>query len=119
MNWIKQHKLLFVIVVLVLVGTVWYGLSQGGAPAPLLTTETVTSVGSTGADKGLVGTLLSLRAVTLSGTIFNQPAFLRLQDFSTPIIPEPVGRQNPFAPIDSQRGAATSSGNAQIFTPAR
>ena len=93
MNWIKQHKLLFIIIILVLVGTVWYGLSQSGAPAPLLTTETVTSTGSTGADKGLVGTLLSLRAVTLSGTVFSEPAFLSLQDFSTPIIPEPVGRE--------------------------
>jgi hypothetical protein len=119
MNWITQHKLLFAIIVLILVGMVWYGLAQSGADTPLLTTETVGTVGTTGPDKGLVGTLLALRAVTLSGTIFSEPAFLSLQDFSTPIIPEPVGRSNPFAPINSQTGNSTSTGNAQIFTPAR
>lgn len=90
------------VLVVVLVGGVWYGMSGGGAAQEqLLTTETVGdgSPSENVADRDLVETLLTLRAISLSGNIFNDPAFKTLQDFGTNIIPEPVGRPNPFAPI--------------------
>lgn len=115
-----RHKLVIVIAVVVVAGAVWYALSDSGAPAsqgsPLLTT---TPAGS-GADQELVATLLALRAVKLDGTIFTDPSFMSLRDFSTQIIPEPVGRPNPFAPLLST--ASTSAGAthaAQLFTPSR
>lgn len=117
MNWIMQHKLVFIIAIVVIAAGVWFGLSQSGTPAPLLITETVTT--SAAGDKGLVGTLLALRAVTLSGTIFTEPAFMSLQDFGTTIVPEPVGRDNPFAPLTSQAGSTTTPRAAQIFAPHR
>ena len=49
-------------------------------------------------DRELVETLLALRAVTLSGSIFQDIAFQSLKDFGTPIMPEPIGRENPFTP---------------------
>ena len=121
MDWIKQHLLVFIIVIAVVVGGVWYGLSQSGTPAPLLATETVGGVTVNGsADQQLVGSLLALRSVTLSGTIFSEPAFLSLQDFGTTIVPEPVGRDNPFAPLPTQAtGTPTSARAAQIFAPKR
>lgn len=64
-------------------------------------------------DKELVGSLLQLRAVSLGGSIFSDPAFMELQDFGTQIIPEAVGRPNPFAPT-SYRSTSTSQGN-QLF----
>lgn len=98
------------VLVAIIVGGVWYGMSGGGAtPEALLTTDIV-DTGSPSAnseDRELVETLLTLRAITLSGTIFEDPAFRVLQDFGTTIIPEPVGRQNPFAPIN--RGSAPAS----------
>ncbi len=119
MSWIAQHKLIFIVLILIIVVGVWYGLSQGGTPAPLLTTQTVDGTTATGgADQQLVGTLLALRAVALNGTIFTEPAFTSLQDFGTTIIPEPVGRENPFAPLRG-RGSATSTQSAKIFTPLR
>ncbi len=93
--------LVAVLVIVVIVG-VWYGMSGGGvAPEAMLTTETINDGSPTASteDRELVETLLTLRAITLSGTIFSDPAFKVLQDFGTTIIPEPVGRQNPFAPI--------------------
>ncbi len=109
MDWIKKHIVLFTAIVALVVGGVWYGMSGGGAqPEGLLTTETV-DTGSPSADsedRELVETLLTLRSITLSGTIFNDPAFKALQDFGTTIIPEPVGRQNPFAPLG--RGSAAT-----------
>ncbi len=101
--------IVFVLVIIVVVG-LWYGMSGGGAaPEALLTTDTVDSgsPSTNSEDRELVETLLTLRSITLSGTIFEDPAFKALQDFGTTIIPEPVGRENPFAPIN--RNTAPSS----------
>jgi hypothetical protein len=86
MDWIKKHMMMVGVLVVVLVGGVWYGMSGGGtAQEPLLTTETVGdgSPSENVADRDLV----------------DDPAFKTLQDFGTNIIPEPVGRPNPFAPL--------------------
>jgi hypothetical protein len=106
MDWIKKHIILILVLVVVIVGGVWYGMSGGGtASQTLLTTDVVNDSGSPSedtVDRDLVETLLTLRAITLSGTIFTNPAFKSLQNFNTTIVPEPVGRANPFAPIGSQ-----------------
>lgn len=75
----------------------WYIFLRDTKAAPLLTTDDLTV--STGADREVVETLLQLRAITLSGTILTDPAFLQLTDTGTQIIPEPVGRINPFLPL--------------------
>lgn len=103
MQWIKKNMIVIIILVVIIVGGVWYGMSGGGAgDTALLTTDVVNDSGSPtedAVDRDLVETLLTLRAITLSGTIFADPAFKTLQDFGTTIVPEPVGRPNPFAPI--------------------
>jgi hypothetical protein len=81
----------------VLAGVVWYSFMRDKTPAPLLQTEDLTAASPVDGD--VVATLLQLRAVTLSGTIFSDPAFLSLVDHGKEIIPEPVGRGNPFAPL--------------------
>lgn len=102
------------VLVVIIVGGVWYGMSGGGVEnAQLLTTDVVNDSGSPTedtVDRDLVETLLTLRAITLSGTIFSDPSFKALQDFGTTIVPEPVGRDNPFAPINN--------GQTQIQTQA-
>jgi hypothetical protein len=70
----------------------------------LIETQDLTQ--ATPADADIVNTLLELRAVSLSGTIFSDPAFLRLKDFGSQIIPEPVGRPNPFAPLTGSAAAS-------------
>ena len=85
----------------VLGGGVWFGLSQDSDPEPLLTSEIVPtgSPSTDSADQELVESLLALRAVTLNVSIFDDPAFRSLKDFGTTIVPEPIGRENPFAPL--------------------
>ncbi|HEY4522615.1 MAG TPA: hypothetical protein VJH91_03225 [Candidatus Paceibacterota bacterium] len=109
MTWIKQHIFIFVGLVALIVAGVWYGLSSDTSAPPLLTTETVVSgtLAEANADQEIVASLLALRAVSLSGTIFLDPAFMSLKDFSTPLINEPWGRENPFAPLGVS--VATSS----------
>jgi hypothetical protein len=117
MDWIKKHMMLILVLVVVIVAGTLYGMSGGGTTEdPLLTTDTVNDSGSPTADtadRDLVETLLTLRAITLSGTIFGDPAFQSLQDFGTTIVPEPVGRPNPFAPLNRSQSAGqqTSTGS--------
>lgn len=115
MQWIKKNMVVVIILVVVIVGGVWYGMSGGGTQSEqLLTTEVINDSGSPtedAVDRDLVETLLTLRAITLSGTIFADPAFKALQDFGTTIVPEPVGRPNPFAPVSGGQS------NIQIQQP--
>jgi len=123
MSWILQHKLIFLVVIAVVAFGIWFGLSQSSAPPPLLSTNSADGTpAAKSADQELIGTLLALRAVTLSGGIFSDPAFTTLKDFGTTIFPEPVGRDNPFAPLVGQGTAGTGTGTGtgrgtQLFTP--
>ena len=116
-NFFLNHKILLIIVGLIIAGLAWYGLTSGGESTTLLTSETVSDQGP---DRDLVSTLLALRAVKLDASIFTDPAFASLKDFSTQIIPEPIGRPNPFAPLSSSVvPTPASTKDAQIFTPGK
>lgn len=110
MQWIMQHKLVVVIIVVIVVIGVGYGLSQGGAEEPLLTPEVVPTGSPTAdsTDQELVETLLALKAVTLTALIFEDPAFKSLKDLGQTIVPEPIGRENPFAPLSAPRAQGAS-----------
>jgi len=104
---------------IVVAAAAWWGLKGGEPSEPLLTTESAVDESGIG-DKDLVETLLTLRAVSLSGTILSDPAFLSLKDFGTEIVAEPVGRPNPFAPLSPGAVApapasAPATRGAQLF----
>lgn len=94
---------------------VWYVFLRDTTAAPLLTTNDLTVQEGT-ADRDVVETLLQLRTITLSGTVLTDPAFLRLIDTGTQIIPEPVGRSNPFLPLSRAAGPTST---APTSSPAR
>lgn len=109
---IFQNKIVILLVGgVALAGMVWYSFLRDRGDGALLQTDDLTQ--ATEADSDIVSTLLELRAVSLSGTIFTDPAFLLLQDFGSEIVPEPVGRPNPFAPL---QGAAAASASAGLRT---
>lgn len=113
-----RHKLILIAIAIVLAGVVWYAMSPT-QDTPNVATTPVESAGVP-VDQGIVSTLLTLRAVKLDGTIFTDPAFLSLKDFSTEIVPEPVGRPNPFAPLSAQaKASANSTKSTQTSTPRR
>ena len=117
---IQHNKITVLVIALVVAGASWFVMTQDASSSSLTTTE-VTADG--GADAELVTTLLALRAIKLDGTIFSDPAFVSLQDFSTQIVPEPVGRKNPFAPLNngsvSPSATNASTTQSQIFGPAQ
>lgn len=112
MTFIREHKMIVSVVALLVALFAWYGFSGSKGEAPLLAAQGPAAV-STAAERNLVETLIALRAITLSGTIFSDPAFLSLQDFGTQIVPEPMGRRDPFAPLSSERGADGEEGGTK------
>ena len=118
MESLFRNKIFLVVIALVVAGAVWFGLSSSPVENDLVSTPT--SVSGPSVDQGIVSTLLALRAVKLDGTMFKDPAFILLKDFSTEIIPEPVGRTNPFAPLSAQsRLPPRSTTSPQTVTPPR
>lgn len=120
---IFQNKIVILLVGgVALAGMVWYSFLRDRGDGSLLQTDDLTV--ATEQDSDIVNTLLELRAVSLSGTIFTDPAFLMLQDFGSEIIPEPVGRDNPFAPLPGSAaanaaaaGASRATGSSTSTTP--
>lgn len=96
-NMLLRNKLILIIAAFLVAGGVWYGLSGTPTEPTLVTSAPIGTVSTV--DQGIVTTLLALRVVKLDGTIFSDPSFMSLKDFSTQIVPEPVGRENPFAPL--------------------
>jgi hypothetical protein len=113
MDYIKQHKLLTGILVVIILGAAWYEFS-GSSPAPVLSTA-ATGTATDTQDAQLVSTLLQLQTVTLNGTILSDPGFLSLQDFTTQVVSEPVGRPNPFAPVSP--GSVVEATTSQKIQP--
>jgi hypothetical protein len=112
-DFILSHKIIVVILAILVAIGVWVGLTGTSSTGSLLTSEIVDD---SGPDKDLVATLLALRAVRLDASLFSDPAFVSLKDFSTEIVPEPVGRPNPFAPLGSGIAVSPdSTQSAQIF----
>jgi hypothetical protein len=119
MDFLSKHKIIIVIAALIVAGGIWFWLSGSSSSSPQILTTQTPATASAG-DQQLVATLLALRAVTLNGGIFSEPSFLSLKDFTTQIIPEPVGRDNPFAPLTTKGiQSASSTRAASLFTPRR
>lgn len=116
MNFLSKNKIMLVVLALIIAGFAWYSFS-GTPTASILTTQGADNPNNA-ADKDLVTTLLALRTVSLSGTILSDPSFRGLNDFSTQIISEEMGRPDPFAPLSISpvsSAPSQSGGNSKLF----
>lgn len=109
---IKNLIIFSVIFILLVVG---YVVFFRGSPQPALTTTTGIPLPSATAPTGDVGqefltTLLNLKNIQLNDSVFNNPAFSKLQDYTITLVPEGnEGRVNPFAPIGTDFSGMTTS----------
>lgn len=65
----------------------------------------------------ILSLLADLKRIRLDGSIFSDPLFQSLQDFSVELNPEPKGRQNPFAPLGRDFIFSDDVGNFSTNTP--
>ena len=95
MGKLLKNKTVLIGVALVLLFVGWYVFTSGSTPSTLSSTPTADA----GPGDSIVRTLVSLKTITLSATVFSDPAFISLQDITTAIVPESQGRLDPFAPL--------------------
>jgi hypothetical protein len=98
LDYLKENKLLAGISILVILGVGGYfAYNAGGDPALLTSTETASATSEV--SRELLSTLSDLRTISLDESVFSDPAFVSLVDFRVAIPLEPIGRENPFAPL--------------------
>ncbi len=99
MSFFSKYKTIILVGVLVVIGFFAYSYFFTGTPQAALTASTPSA--NAAVDQDLIALLSTLNSIKLDGTIFSDPSFQSLQDFSQALVPEPVGRQNPFASLGS------------------
>lgn len=50
-------------------------------------------------EQELIALLLELRSIRLDVSLFDNTDFTSLTDFSQELVAEPIGRENPFSPL--------------------
>lgn len=83
-----------VIIVAFIAYSVFYNPDTGSA-----LTQSNVNPEQAAVEQELISLLLALRSIELNTAIFEDERFRGLEDLSQEIVPEPVGRDNPFAPI--------------------
>lgn len=99
MNLLKRYQGVIGILAIAIAGFIAYSVFFKGSDAPPLSQEDV-SAAKSAVDQELIALLLTLKTITLDTALFDDPAFKSLKDFSQELVPEPVGRPNPFAPLE-------------------
>lgn len=98
MNFLKEHKMGILVVVVIVIAFVLYSIFFTGEEDEIITSETSEEASIVvGAD--LLGMLLELKSLTLDSSVFSNEIFRALVDYSVDLAPQPIGRDNPFAPI--------------------
>jgi hypothetical protein len=96
MQFLKDNKLYIGLIAVLLVGAWAYFtyFSGGGSSPAVLSTDDTSPL-----SQDVLTTLSSLNTIKLDPSIFSNPVFVALTDYSVAIPPESSGRNNPFAPF--------------------
>ncbi len=110
MSMLKKYQNVIIVIVVIIIAFVVYTFFFAGKATPILSEQNINQTAP--ADQDLISLLIELKGITLDESIFANAAFVSLQDFSKDLVPEAVGRPNPFAPL----GATPAKPPAQTST---
>ncbi|MSR71376.1 MAG: hypothetical protein EXS50_01730 [Candidatus Taylorbacteria bacterium] len=97
-NTQQKSMLLPVIILVVVLGTIiYFYISSQGNDAALV--KATASANEEVVGKDLLIALNRLNAIKLDDSLLKDKVFVSLQDFTVAILPQPVGRDNPFLPL--------------------
>jgi hypothetical protein len=94
MDFLKKNRMYIGIVLLLAAGFWVYMTYFTGSSGELLTSNA-----SSPLSQDVLLTLSNLNTLKLDDSIFSDPVFTSLSDYSVAIPPEAAGRRNPFAPF--------------------
>jgi hypothetical protein len=128
MEMLKKYKILLIVSGVIAVGAIAFSQFSGSAvPTESLLVANPVADPNERVREELLRLLSELRTLDFDDTIFSDPRFRSLTDFSQEIRPQPVGRKNPFLPIGADAVAsevtkvsesiATSSSTTATSTP--
>lgn len=111
MDFIKKYKNIALSIIAIAIAAALYVTLFGTnrSDISLLKSETPSAI-TLAAGEDVLELLATLREIELDESIFEDPAFRSLVDFGQELVPEPVGRENPFAPIGIEGAARLDSG---------
>jgi hypothetical protein len=98
MHFLKQYQAVIAIVAVIVAAFVAYSIFFKHVETPVLT-ETTISETQNPVDQQLIALLLTLHGIKLDAALFDDDRFKSLRDFGQELVPEPVGRPNPFEPL--------------------
>ncbi len=113
MDFLKENKGLSLVIGAAVLGTFAYFIFFAGDDSAQLLTET-TATSTSQVSRELLETLADLRSIKLDNSIFDDQAFLSLVDFRVDIPLQPVGRDNPFAPLRGGTRAVSPTQSSPI-----
>jgi hypothetical protein len=102
--------IIVIVVAVALIAYFYYKGSGSSSQSSSLLSQTSTDSSMIG--NQILGLLNQIQSLRIDSTLFTDPGYQTLRDFSVAIPPENVGRSNPFAPLPGApaRGAGGSSG---------
>jgi hypothetical protein len=99
MSLFSRYKNVLLVVAVIAVGFFVYNVFfMNNGPRGALVSETIDPV-QAAVEQELIGLLAQLRSIQLDLSVFDNREFQSLIDFGQELIPEPIGRENPFAPL--------------------
>ncbi len=117
MNFLKGNTKNILLALILLAASFYlysYFFVGSGDTSDVLTVTTPDG-GDTVLAADLLLVLADLRTLTLDDSIFTDPVFQSLKNFRVELSPEPIGRDNPFAPITGAGASQKSSIQIQGF----
>jgi hypothetical protein len=89
----KNKSWIWVLVIVIIAGLAYYFYSNS-TPTPLVSASSDTVV-----DTQVISLLNQISTLQIDSSIFNDPGYKTLRDYSVAIPSDNVGRPNPFAPL--------------------
>jgi len=98
----KKPYIILAVIVLVAVSVYFY--YQGTSPL-VSSSVSQTSVADQEIGAQVLGLLQQIKSLKVDPSVFSDPGYLTLQDYTVQIPALPVGRPNPFAPLPGLTGS--------------
>jgi len=104
-----KYRNIIIVAVIIALGLIAYSFLRPDPTVDNLLETTQRQDGAQVLGDEITSAISQINSLKLDRAVFDDPIIKRLIDHSKPILPEPVGRKNPFAPIGSNGDSGTTT----------
>lgn len=106
---ISKYKNIIIIAAIIGIGLIAYSFLRPDPTAESLLETTQRQDSAQVLGDEITAAINQINSLKLDRSVLDDPIVLNLIDHSKPIIPEPIGRNNPFAPINSDGNSSSAT----------